>query len=175
MKKILIAALVLLILAGCSGNTVENTEKISVSSVNQNTNLVYQVSTEFFYSDDAGKTYGNRTKEFLVGKNVYMQLVIKVTSNSSNPEKIGVDLIIPKITAVDAKYFDGQTITPEVDTINQITTYPFVVEASNDPAIWRFVFNYIPNSSSDVTIKVIYDSKIDSIHDKQNTVSFVAP
>ena len=38
----------------------------------------FTADSEFYWSDDAGASYGNRTKEYEVGENVYMQLIVKV-------------------------------------------------------------------------------------------------
>lgn len=160
MKKILnllAIFLVLFVLSGCN-NTPE-----------------YTASSEFYYSSDAGKTYGNRTKEFNVGETVYMQLIVKVDSTSKNAEEVTVTLTIPSITAVDAKYYDGQPITPVPDEINNLTSYTFTVIASNNSSEWNFVFQFIPNSPGEITITLEFDDNVPAIYDKQNTVKFIEP
>lgn len=135
----------------------------------------YTGVSEFFYSNDAGKTYGNRTKEFTVGETVYMQLITKVESTSSNSEEVKIVLTIPNITAVDAKYYDGQPITPVVDDINNITTYTFTVIAKQNSSEMNFVFQFIPNSPGEITMKLVFDEKVPELYNKQNTVKFIAP
>ncbi|TXJ44459.1 hypothetical protein EPJ70_09590 [Brachyspira aalborgi] len=39
----------------------------------------YETRASFYYSDDAGKTYGSSRKEFKVGETVYMKVVIEIT------------------------------------------------------------------------------------------------
>lgn len=135
----------------------------------------YTALSDFYYSSDAGKTYGNRTKEFNVGETVYMQLIARVDSNSKKAEEVSLTLTIPSITAVDAKYYDGQPITPVPDEINNITSYTFTIIASNSASDWNFVFQFIPNSPGEITIKLEFDDNVPSLYDKQNTVKFITP
>lgn len=134
----------------------------------------YSATSDFYYSSDKGHTYGNRTKEYAVGETVYMQVVVKVTSNQEESENVNVKLTIPNITAVDAKYYDGQIITPVVDAVQNVTTYDFVVVASSTSDEWSFFFQFIPNAEAEVKMTLVFDDKLDSLYDKQNTIKFVA-
>lgn len=133
----------------------------------------YIATAKFYYSEDKGSTYRSQRKEYAVGETVYMKLIAKVTSNNSTPETIKMKLTIPNITAVDAKYFDGQPITPTYDSIQNVTTYEFTIAASSNAQDWEFVFLFIPNADAEVTMNLEFDYKVDSIYDKQNTVKFV--
>lgn len=133
----------------------------------------YTVSSEFYWSSDAGATYGNRTKEYEVGENVYMQLIVRVDSTSKTQEEVGVTLTIPYVQDVVSKYMDGQIITPEVDELNHTTTYNFTVIASKSASDTNFVFKFIPTKATDITITLTFDDKISSIYDKQNTIAFI--
>jgi hypothetical protein len=135
----------------------------------------YTALSEFYYSEDGGSTYGNRKKEFYVGETVYMQLITRVDSTSDNAESITVTLIIPRITALDATYFDGQKITPIPDEINNITTYNFIILASDNSLDWNFVFQFVPNSPGIVTLNLTFDDKVPALYDKQNTIDFISP
>ena len=136
-------------------------------------NTEYTANSEFYYSSDAGKTYGNRTKEFTVGETVYMQLIVKVDSTSKKTSEVTLTLTIPSITSVDAKYYDGQPITPVKDEINNLTSYTFTVIASNNSSEWNFVFQFIPNNPGEITIKLEFDDNVPTLYDKQNTVKFI--
>ena len=136
---------------------------------------VYSATSKFYWSDDAGATYVSGTKEYEVGENVYMQLIIKVTSTTSEPKKIGVSLEIPYIKDVVSKYFDGQVITPEVDELNHISTYNFEIIASDKSTAEPFVFQFIPTKATDIKLKLTFDDNVDPIYDKQNTVVFINP
>ncbi len=136
-------------------------------------NTEYTANSEFYYSADAGKTYGNRTKEFNVGETVYMQLIVKVDSTSKKSNEVTLTLTIPSITAVDAKYYDGQPITPLPDEINNLTSYTFTVIASSNSAEWNFIFQFIPNSPGEITINLEFDENVPALYDKQNTVKFI--
>ena len=135
----------------------------------------YTAASEFYWSDDAGASYGNRTKEYEIGENVYMQLIIRVESTKKEHEAIKVTLTIPYVKDVVSKYMDGQVITPEVDEINQITTYNFTVIACENSKETNFVFRFIPTKATDITLKLTFDDKISPVYDKQNTITFVEP
>ena len=102
-----------------------------------------------------------------------MKLIAKVTSNNSTLETIKMKLTIPNITAVDAKYFDGQPITPTYDSVQNVTTYEFTITASSNAQDWEFVFLFIPNADAEVTMNLEFDYKVDAHYDKQNTIKFV--
>ncbi len=133
----------------------------------------YTAASEFFWSSDAGKTYGNKTKEYAVGENVYMQLNLKVESSSKKQTEVGVTLTIPYIKDVVSKYMDGQIITPEVDEINQTTTYKFTVIATKDAQEWSFTFQFVPTKATDVKISLEFDEPVNKIYNKQNTIVFI--
>lgn len=135
----------------------------------------YVVKSDFFYSKDAGHTYGNGTKEYEIGGTVYMKVKIIVSTNKADVESVGVKLTIPKITAVDARYVKGnQRITSTTDALLDVTTWEFSVSASKNPQEWEIVFQFIPNAESDVKIELTFDDKIDEMYDRMDTVFFVA-
>ena len=135
----------------------------------------YTAASEFYWSSDAGATYGNRTKEYEVGENVYMQLIVRVESNSKKQEEVGVTLTIPYVQDVVSKYMDGQIITPEVDELNHTTTYNFTVIACENSKETNFVFKFVPTKATDITITLTFDDKVSSIYNKQNTITFIEP
>lgn len=133
----------------------------------------YVAAADFFYSEDKGHTYGNGTKEYEIGETVYMKVKAKVTSNKETPKTIKIKLTIPNITALDAKYYDGQPITPTFDAVQNVTTYEFTITAALNAQEWEFVFQFIPNAEAEVRMTLEFDDKVDSLYDKQNTVKFV--
>ena len=137
--------------------------------------IVYTAASEFYWSSDAGASYGNRTKEYEVGENVYMQLIVRVESSGESQEQVGVSLAIPYVKDVSSKYMEGQIITPEVDELNHLTTYNFTVIAKQNSNETNFVFRFIPTKATDITITLTFDDKVDSIYDKQNTITFIEP
>mgnify|MGYP004522171047 CR=1 FL=1 len=148
---------------------------VSLSSCAKDEGETYYVAAaDFFYSNDKGHSYGNGTKEYSVGETVYMKVKAKVTSNKEVPETIKIKLTIPNITALDAKYYDGQPITPTYDAIQNITTYEFTITAALNAQEWEFVFQFIPNAEAEVLMTLIFDDHLDSMYDKQNTIKFVA-
>lgn len=133
----------------------------------------YSVVSNFSYSSDKGHSYGDGTKEYAVGETVYMKVRFKVTSNKKKTSQVKVVLSVPKIESVDAKYMDGQVITPNYDAANNITTYEFTANASKTASEQECVIQFIPNTVGSVTMTLIYDDSIDSSNDIQSTLEFV--
>ena len=133
----------------------------------------YSVTTcEFYFSTDNGSTYGNRRVQFNVGESVYMQVQVEVTTNKKDKEDIACNLKIPYINAVDAYYLKGQKITPTLDEINDITTYPFIITTNEN---WKFFFEFVPTSAARVQMELLFDDKIDAKYNVINTIDFIVP
>ena len=138
------------------------------------TTTYYVATSDFSYSYDKGHTYGNGTKEYAIGETVYLKVKAKVTTNKETPETVKMKLTIPNITALDAKYYDGQPITPTYDAVQNVTTYEFTITAAMNAQEWEFVFQFVPNAEAEVKMMLEFDDKVESIYDKQNTLKFVA-
>lgn len=175
MKKIVSLLMVMVLtLSTCFVFTSCDDEDLEEAS-----NQTYYVATsDFSYSYDKGHTYGNGTKEYAAGETVYLKVKAKVTTNKETPETVKMKLTIPNITAIDAKYYDGQPITPIPDTVRNVTVYEFTITAAMNAQEWEFVFQFKPNEKAieDAEVKMLleFDDKIESIYDKQNTIKFVA-
>ncbi len=133
----------------------------------------YTAASGFFYSGDKGHSYGDGTKEYAVGETVYMKVKFKVTSDSKKTSQVKVVLSIPNVQNVDAKYMDGQVITPNFDAANNVTTYEFTANASKEPAEQECVIQFVPNAVGSVTMTLVYDDNVDSSYDIQSTLEFV--
>ncbi len=133
----------------------------------------YTASSGFFYSADKGHTYGDGTKEYAVGENVYMKVKYMVTSNEKKTSQVKVVLTIPNAQNVDAKYMDGQVITPNFDAANNVTTYEFTANASKEPTEQECVIQFVPNAVGSVTMTLVYDDNVDPSYDIQSTLEFV--
>lgn len=226
-KKILI-----ILFIGIVGILSIQCSKESKQAKNQKS---YEVKSQFFYSDDAGRTYGNSRREFKVGETVYMKLNIEVyekkpknflgyvgagiasgagagfVAGSLIPLQpitipIGVvvgvlvggasgvgaffltkppsldfvncDLIIPNITSVDARSIGGGRIHPLPNEVAGITTYPIKVgisEKNKDASTieWSFLFQFIPNKESEISMDLIFDDNIAEQYDRMDTIIFV--
>lgn len=151
---ILIVVLTMTSLSGCSKTT-------------------YSATSGFFYSGDKGHSYGDGTKEYKVGETVYMKVQFKVTSNKKKTSQVSVVLSIPNVENVDAKYMDGQVITPNYDAVNNVTTYEFTANASKEAAESECVIQFVPNAVGSITMTLIYDDNIDPSYDIQSTLEFV--
>ena len=121
----------------------------------------YEAASSFSYSADKGHSYGDGTKEYAIGDTVYMKVKFKVTSNKKKTSQVKVVLTIPKIDNVDAKYMDGQVITPNFDAV--------------EPGEYECVIQFIPNAVGSVTMTLVYDDSIDPSYDIQSTLEFVEP
>lgn len=167
MKKLttilLVAIIMIGVCAGLSGCGKDDSE---------DGQAYYIAAADFFYSSDKGHSYGNGTKEYQVGETVYMKVKAKVTSNKEIPETVKMKLTIPNITALNAKYYDGQPITPTYDAVQNITTYEFTITAALNAQEWEFVFQFIPNYAGEVSMTLVFDDHIDPVYDKQNTIKF---
>lgn len=133
----------------------------------------YTASSGFFYSGDKGHSYGDGTKEYAVGETVYMKVKFKVVSDKSKTSQVKVVLSIPNVQNVDAKYMDGQVITPNFDAVNNVTTYEFTANASETAMEQECVIQFIPNATGSVTMTLVYDDNIDPSYDIQSTLVFV--
>ena len=137
--------------------------------------VTYTAVSGFYYSGDKGHTYGDGTKEYVVGESVYMKVKFRVASTERKTSQVKAVLTIPNVQNVDAKYMDGQVITPNYDAVNNVTTYEFIANASREAMETECVFQYIPNSAGSITITLIFDDNVDPSYDKQSTLVFVEP
>ena len=135
----------------------------------------YKADSKFLYSSNKGHSYGDGTKEYVVGETVYMKVQFQVTSNKSKTSQVSVVLTIPNAENVDAKYMDGQVITPDYDPVKNVTTYEFTANASKDPSSNECVIQFVPNSVGSVTMTLVYDDSVDASYDIQSTLEFVEP
>lgn len=133
----------------------------------------YKATSDFFYSSDKGHSYGDGTKEYAIGDTVYMKVKFKVTTNKSKDSQVKVVLTIPNIKNVDAKYMDGQIITPNFDAANNVTTYEFTANASEKAAEQECVIQFVPNAVGEIKMTLEFDDNLDSSYDKQSTLVFV--
>lgn len=135
----------------------------------------FKATSGFYYSSDKGHTYGDGTKEYEVGDTVYMKVKYKVVTDSKKTTPVTVILTIPKVENVDAKYMDGQVITPNYDAVNNVTTYEFTANASKDAVDQECVIQFVPNAPGSVTMQLIYDDHLNASYDMQSTLEFVRP
>lgn len=133
----------------------------------------YKVDSGFFYSGDKGHTYGDGTKEYEIGETVYMKVKFKVTSNKKKTSQVKVVLSIPNVENVDAKYMDGQVITPNFDAVNNVTTYEFTANASKESNEYECVIQFVPNAIGSVSMTLVYDDNVDPSYDIMSTLEFV--
>ena len=134
---------------------------------------VYTVSKrDFYYSIDNGATYGDERIELEVGKTILMKVLVTVETNKEKKEDISGSLTIPNIKAIDSNYLKGQKITPTIDSINGVTTYPFTIATNED---WAFVFEFSPSSEARVQMSLNFDDPIPNMYNGIYTIKFVSP
>ncbi|MGN0594662.1 MAG: hypothetical protein ACI4I6_05850 [Hominimerdicola sp.] len=146
---------------------------LAMSSFTACGETTYSAASDFFYSADKGHTYGDGTKEYEIGDTVYMKVKFNVTSNKKKTSQVKVVLTIPSIDNVDAKYMDGQIITPNFDAVNNVTTYEFTANASETAIDQECVIQFVPNAVGEVPMTLVFDDNVDSSYDKQSTLIFV--
>lgn len=170
---VLALSLALCSFVGCgdsNDNGGTNTGKSGFLGIGETT---YSATSDFFYSSDKGHSYGDGTKEYEIGDTVYMKVKFKVTSNKSKTSQVKVVLTIPSIDNVDAKYMDGQIITPNFDAVNNVTTYEFTANASETAVDQECVIKFVPNAVGEVPMTLVFDDNVDPSYDNQNTITFV--
>lgn len=146
---------------------------LAISSLTGCGKVTYSAASDFFYSSDKGHTYGDGTKEYAIGDTVYMKVKFKVTSDEKKTSQVKVVLTIPNIQNVDAKYMDGQIITPNYDAVNNQTTYEFTANASKEAVEQECVIQFVPNAVGEVSMTLVFDDNVDHSYDKQSTLIFV--
>jgi len=146
---------------------------LSLAGCSNPLSTTYTATSGFYYSSDKGHTYGDGTKEYAVGETVYMKVRFKVTSNKKKTSQVKVTLTIPNVKNVDAKYMDGQVITPNFDAVKNETTYEFTANASKDATEQECVIQFIPNAAGSITMTLVYDDDVDPSYDIQSTLEFV--
>ena len=146
---------------------------LTMTSLTSCGKTTYSAASDFFYSSDKGHSYGDGTKEYAIGDTVYMKVKFKVTSNKKKPSQVKVVLTIPNIDNVDAKYMDGQIITPNFDAVNNVTTYEFTANAAKETTDQECVIQFVPNAVGDIKMKLVFDDNVDPSYDKQSTLIFV--
>lgn len=135
--------------------------------------IEYKADSGFFYSADKGHSYGDGTKEYEIGDTVYMKVKFRVMSNKKKTSQVKVVLSIPNVENVDAKYMDGQVITPNFDAVNNVTTYEFTANASKESNEQECVIQFVPNAVGSVRMTLVYDDNVDPSYDIQSTLEFV--
>lgn len=133
----------------------------------------YKANSGFFYSSDKGHSYGDGIKEYKIGETVYVKVKFKVTSSEKETSQVKAVLTIPNVDNVDAKYMDGQVITPNYDAVYNVTTYEFTVNASKKSNEYESIIQFVPNAAGSVTMTLVYDDNVDSSYDIQSTLDFV--
>lgn len=146
---------------------------ITMTSLTGCGEVEYKADSGFFYSGDKGHSYGDGTKEYEVGETVYMKVKFKVTSSQKKTSQVKVVLSIPNVENVDAKYMDGQVITPNFDAVNNVTTYEFIANASKESNEYECVIQFVPNAVGSVSMTLVYDDNIDPSYDIMSTLEFV--
>ena len=182
LTTVFLTGLMVVLLTACSdsnGSSSSNNEaeatttESSSSSDNKKASGDYTATSGFFYSGDKGHTYGDGVKEYAVGETVYMKVKYMVASKKKKTTQVKVVLTIPNSQSVDAKYMDGQVITPNYDAVNNVTTYEFTANASKEPVEQECVIQFMPNAEGSVTMTLVYDDNVDSSYDIQSTLEFV--
>ncbi|MEI0539539.1 hypothetical protein [Brachyspira pulli] len=142
----------------------------------------------FLFSEDGGKSHGNNTKEYKVGKSVYLKLYVTVDwkkrwyqhipflSGERADRSIRAELIIPKSTIVEAKYLDGNAIPSVVDNINNALKCQLIISVPHSikkPVTNEFNIEFKPIEEGYIHMDLIFDDNVSDVHDKRITLKFV--
>jgi len=133
----------------------------------------YQANVQFLFSQDGGSSYGNSTIEYQTGQRIYALIILEAIANPAETREINVRITIPSKDEVLGRYFDGEIVTPIPDSVNNKTYYDVTITTNTGSIPWRYVFQFIANSATDLTMTVDFGEPIPSNYDKQKTISFV--
>lgn len=166
MKKILIVLLIVLVmctpimLAGCQDK------------------LEYEVMKSTFAFGTDGQHY-SPTFELIVGETVYMALEVKINAynekgKQTEKEEVQCSLTIPKITAIDAYYVSGQTITGVPDVLTGNVTYTFTIGTNSTKTEGeRFIFKFVPTAAGSVRMDLVFSDPVPQRYNTFKIVDFV--
>ena len=169
---IMIMALSTACLIGC-----DNSIGRSIENVFSKSDIVYQASTRFLYSTDAGESWSETIQEVSVNETYYLAIEMQVSqSEETKDEKIvTVTVTIPSTTVLDCYLDDhpGVSITGDVDSVNNSVSYDLDIVASTSPSKFRVVFECKPLSEGRTTVEVVYDDNVSSSWDASGTIKYV--
>lgn len=170
---IMAAAFSLAMLTGC-----DNQLKRTVDNVLGNSEVKYEASTRFLYSQDGGSSWSETIQEVPVNETYYLAVEMQVAqSEETKKEKVVVATItIPSTNILDCYLDDhpGVSITGREDSVNNSVSYDFDIVAGVSPTKFRVVFECKPLEEGRTTVDVVYDDTVGAQWDATGTIKYVS-
>lgn len=178
-KIIIIAVLVVLLAAGLFIlSSCDTSIGRAISGVFGKSEIVYQASTRFLYSQDGGTSWSETIQEIPVNSTYYLAVEMQVSqSEVTKDEKTVVATItIPSTTVLDCYLDDhpGVSITGKTDAVTNSVSYDFNVVSSTTPQKFRVVFECKPLGEGRAKVEVVYDDNVSPNWDATGTIKYVA-
>ena len=172
--------LCMILLAGCGDRSVDD-NKAGRGFLNffSKSEIVYQATTRFLYSQDGGITWSETIQEIPVDTTYYLAVEMQVSqSEETKDEKTVVATITIPNTTVQDCYLDdhpGVSITGKVDAVTNSVSYDFNIVAATSPSKFRVVFECIPLGEGRSKVEVVYDDNVSDSWDTTGTIKYVEP
>lgn len=171
---LMVAALSMTMLTGCDSQFTRTFTKVFDES-----DIKYEASTRFLYSQDGGTSWSETIQEVPVNETYYLAVEMQIAqSEETKDEKIVVATItIPSTNVLDCYLDDhpGVSITGTEDSVNNSISYDFDIVAGTSPNKFRVVFECKPLEEGRTTVEVVYDDTVGSQWDATGTIKYVAP
>lgn len=170
--------LCMILLAGCGDRSVDD-NKAGRGFLNffSKSEIVYQATTRFLYSQDGGITWSETIQEIPVDTTYYLAVEMQVSqSEETKDEKTVVATITIPNTTVQDCYLDdhpGVSITGKVDAVTNSVSYDFNIVAATSPSKFRVVFECIPLGEGRSKVEVVYDDNVSDSWDTTGTIKYV--
>lgn len=159
-------------LTGCDNQFTRTFGKIFNDS-----NVVYQASTRFLYSQDGGTSWSETIQEIPINKTYYLAIEMQVaqTEETSEEKTVKATITIPSTSVLDCYLDDhpGVSITGNVDAVTNSVSYDFDVVAGTSPSKFRVVFECKPLEEGRATVEVVYDDNVSESWDSSGTIKYV--
>ena len=150
----------------------------TISGVFGKSDITYQATTRFLYSQDGGKSWSETIQEIPVNQTYYLAVEMQVAQSEETKEEktIVCTITIPYTTVVDCYLDDhpGVSITGRIDAENSSESFDFNLVAGTSPVKFRAVFECKPIEEGRATVSVVYDDNVSENWDASGTIKYVS-
>ena len=133
------------LLLGCERSVDDNKGGRGITNVFSPSEIVYQATTRFLYSQDGGSTWSETIQEIPVNSTYYLAVEMQVSqSEATNDEKtVTATITIPSTDVLDCYLDDhpGVSITGNVDAVTNSISYDFSWKRV-EKTITYFIYNF---------------------------------
>lgn len=178
MKKRLFVVLLATTLATTMLTGCDNQFTRTFDKVFGNSEISYQASTRFLYSQDGGTSWSETIQEVPVNETYYLAIEMQVAQSeeTSDEKTVVATITIPSTNVLDCYLDDhpGVSITGNVDAVTNSVSYDFNIVAGTSPNKFRVVFECKPLEEGRTTVEVVYDDNVSSSWDASGTIKYVS-